>query len=144
MEHESLGILVAFLVGWVGAQGVKLLLLVPKLGVKGAIKSTFESGGMPSGHSGGVAAGATTAGLAYGFLSPIFQLAVALALIVMYDSIGVRKAVGKQGAYLTKVAKALPKAGSAPKVVKGHTLLEIFAGAVFGIGVGCGVYLLMY
>ena len=54
----------------------------------------FETGGMPSSHSSLVTASSSALGWKLGFNDPIFALSVALALVVMYDASGIRKAAG--------------------------------------------------
>ena len=62
----------------------------------------FTTGGMPSSHSAGVCAMATSAGLIRGFDSVEFAIAVGLALVVMYDAAGIRRAAGKMAVTLNK------------------------------------------
>jgi len=53
-----------------------------------------STGGMPSSHSAGVVAAATSVGLIDGWGSTTFAVACALAIVVMYDATGVRRAAG--------------------------------------------------
>ncbi|GLJ18418.1 hypothetical protein SUGI_0326380 [Cryptomeria japonica] len=55
----------------------------------------LTSGGMPSSHSSSVVAAATAIGLERGFSDSLFGFSVVIAGIIMYDSQGVRRAVGK-------------------------------------------------
>ncbi|XP_058101053.1 uncharacterized protein LOC131245541 [Magnolia sinica] len=57
-------------------------------------KAAVRSGGMPSTHSAGVVAAATSLGLERGFSDSIFGMSVVFAAIVMYDAQGVRREVG--------------------------------------------------
>ena len=67
----------------------------------------FETGGMPSSHSALITGATSGIGFQLGFDNPIFALAIALSLIVMYDASGVRKSAGIQAAEINKLAKKL-------------------------------------
>ena len=67
----------------------------------------FETGGMPSSHSALITGTTSGIGFQLGFDNPIFALAIALSLIVMYDASGVRKSSGIQAAEINKLAKRL-------------------------------------
>ena len=93
----------------------------------------FETGGMPSSHSALITGAASGIGLKSGFDSPIFALAIAISLIVMYDASGVRKSAGIQAAELNKLSKILdPKSEVDLKETLGHTKLEVFVGSLLG------------
>ena len=96
------------------------------------------TGGMPSSHSAGVMGLSTTVGLIRGFESIEFAIALGYAFIVMYDAAGVRRAAGKQAACLNKIIMDLYKqdlaeAGGKLKELLGHTPLQVFVGAIFGV-----------
>ena len=67
----------------------------------------FETGGMPSSHSALISGVTSGIGFQLGFDSPIFALAIAVSLIVMYDASGVRKSAGIQAAEINKLTKIL-------------------------------------
>ena len=93
----------------------------------------FETGGMPSSHS-ALITGAT-AGIGYelGFDSSIFALAVAVALIVMYDASGVRKSAGIHAAEINTLSKSLnPQSKVLLKETLGHTKIEVLVGSFIG------------
>ena len=96
------------------------------------------TGGMPSSHSAGVMGLSTTVGLIQGFNSIDFAIAIGFACIVMYDAAGVRRAAGKQAACLNKIImdvykQDLAEAGGKLKELLGHTPMQVFAGAIFGV-----------
>lgn len=96
------------------------------------------TGGMPSSHASGVMALSTSVGLITGFPSIEFAIAFGYALVVMYDAAGVRRAAGKQAACLNKIImdvykQELKEAGGKLKELLGHTPLQVFVGAIFGI-----------
>ncbi len=51
----------------------------------------FDSGGMPSSHSALISSVTTAIGFYVGWGSPLFALAFAMSIIVVYDATGVRK-----------------------------------------------------
>lgn len=101
-------------------------------------KQFTTTGGMPSSHSAGVVGIATTVGVIEGFSSVIFSVAMGYALVVMYDAAGLRRAAGKTAACLNKIMDDFYKhdvqsAGGKLKELLGHTPIEVFAGAIFGV-----------
>ena len=93
----------------------------------------FETGGMPSSHSSLITGATSGIGLQLGFDNPIFALAIAVSLIVMYDASGVRKSAGIQAAEINKLSKILdPKSKVNLKETLGHTKLEVIVGSILG------------
>ena len=93
----------------------------------------FETGGMPSSHSALISGATSGIGFQLGFDSPIFALAIAVSLIVMYDASGVRKSSGIQAAEINKLTKKLdPNSDSKLKETIGHTKFEVFIGSLLG------------
>ena len=93
----------------------------------------FETGGMPSSHSALITGSTSGLGFELGFDSPIFALAVAIALIVMYDASGVRKSAGIQAAEINKISKKLDdKSEVLLKETLGHTKIEVVLGRFLG------------
>jgi len=96
------------------------------------------TGGMPSSHSAGVMGLSTAVGLINGFSSIEFAIALGFACIVMYDAAGVRRAAGKQAACLNKIImdiykQDLAEAGGKLKELLGHTPMQVFVGAAYGV-----------
>ena len=93
----------------------------------------FETGGMPSSHSALITGATSGIGFQLGFDNPIFALAIALSLIVMYDASGVRKSAGVQASEINKLSKKLdPKSQVDLKETLGHTKLEVIVGSFIG------------
>jgi acid phosphatase family membrane protein YuiD len=107
----------------------------------------INSGSMPSGHTAAVTSLATAVGLQEGWNSPSFAIATILAIIVMYDAIGVRRHAGMQAQVLNQLMEDFaqllvemrrnknnpPQTGVKLKEILGHKPIEVFAGAWFGI-----------
>lgn len=99
-----------------------------------------STGGMPSSHSAGVTAAAASIGFIDGWGSTTFAVATALALVVMYDATGVRRAAGIHAEYLNVIVQELShifkqdgKEQKALKTLLGHTYLQVLAGLFQGI-----------
>lgn len=91
---------------------------------------------MPSSHSAMVTALATSIGYQHGWHSDLFAVVVVFALIVLYDAIGIRQAVGRQSVFLNRVQREttigdLVRA-DLPELV-GHTPIEVLGGAIWGV-----------
>jgi len=100
----------------------------------------LRAGGMPSSHSALVAATAHGVGLYHGFETPVFAVAVALAVIVIYDATGVRRQAGKHAERINTIIEDL-RSGRPHwhemeeqlKEVLGHTPLEAMWGMILGL-----------
>lgn len=103
-------------------------------------KRIIGAGGMPSSHSAVVTGLATLVGKYQGVDSPIFAVSLILALVVMYDACGIRRAAGKQAALLNKIIETPGLTGVqvSEKLVEvlGHTPVQVFVGAFIGLVVG--------
>ena len=130
-------LLVSALVGWCTAQVLKTI-------INALMTREFNperlvgSGGMASSHSATVCGLTTAAGMIYGLKSAEFAISFVLAVIVMYDAMGVRRETGKQAKLLNLMMgtfrheyKGLPE--ELLKEYIGHTPLQVFCGAVLGI-----------
>jgi uncharacterized protein len=97
----------------------------------------ISAGGMPSSHSALVTGAAVSIGITQGFDSPIFAVAIVLAMIVIYDATGVRRHAGDQARVLNLMIDELftghPLAEKELKEVLGHTPREVVAGIALGI-----------
>lgn len=98
------------------------------------------AGGMPSSHSAFVTGLAVAIGLDSGFSSHMFSIAAVLALIVMYDAAGVRRAAGEQAKILNRLVEDWEKRNYQNtevhlKELLGHTPMQVFAGAILGIAI---------
>ena len=63
------------------------------------------TGGMPSSHSAGVIALATSVGIIEGITSIAFAMSLGFSLIIMQDAAGLRRAAGKTAATLNRVVQ---------------------------------------
>jgi len=105
----------------------------------------FAAGGMPSSHSALVTSTALGVGLHIGFDSPLFAVAVALAMVVVYDATGVRRQAGMQAKKINILVEELLKGHPINeqhlREVIGHTPLEALGGVLLGLVVAIGLWL---
>ena len=129
-------VLAAAFITWALAQIIKLPLeyLLHRNWDWGLLLST---GGMPSSHSALVTALSVAVGLQEGFTSPLFAISWVLAMIVIYDAIGIRRHAGDHARVLNLMIDELftghPLAEKELKEVLGHTPREVIAGVALGI-----------
>lgn len=129
-------IIAACVIGWISAQLIKVLLVLIQ-SKKLDFTRLVGSGGMPSSHSSFVVALAVSVGKYQGLSSPLFALAFAFALVVMYDAAGVRRAAGQQAKILNRLMEEHEVLDAKKlKELLGHTPLEVLCGAVLGAVIG--------
>lgn len=137
MEFTHNGVLGTAVLGWFVAQILKVI-FVFVTDKKFNFSRIVGSGGMPSSHSSFVTSLATAVGLVEGFDSTFFAICVVIALIVMYDAAGVRRAAGQQARILNKIVDEWEHGDFSLTEIKlkellGHTPMEVIAGAILGI-----------
>lgn len=129
-------ILIAALIAWGLAQAIKIPLeyLQTK---RWNWALLLRAGGMPSSHSALVTATAHSTGLYLGFASPLFALAVVIAMIVIYDATGIRRQAGKHAEIINTMIQDLveghPLREEQLREVLGHTPLEALGGTLLGL-----------
>ncbi len=100
----------------------------------------LSAGGMPSSHSALMVG--TTLGIALhvGFDTPVFAIAVAITMIVVYDAAGVRREAGRHAEKINILIQELlnghPISDKELREVLGHTPLEVTGGIILGVIVG--------
>jgi acid phosphatase family membrane protein YuiD len=106
----------------------------------------LSAGGMPSSHSALVAATAHAIGLYVGFDAPLFAIAVALAMIVIYDATGIRRQAGRHAALINAMINDLasghPLKEEHLREVLGHTPLQALGGLLLGLAVAQFVWII--
>ncbi len=104
----------------------------------------FSSGGMPSSHSSLMVATTLSIGLYYGFDSPVFALAFAVSMIVVYDAAGVRRQAGYHAQKINLLFEELfsghPISQERLKEVLSHTPRQVLGGIVLGTIIALVVY----
>ena len=110
----------------------------------------INAGGMPSSHSALMSAVTTAIGLALGWDSPLFILAISSTGIVVYDAAGVRR---QAGFHAERINHILRNVVSEHKIddaemkelreIIGHSPAEAVVGMLLGIGIAIVVWLLM-
>ncbi len=99
----------------------------------------ISAGGMPSSHAALVSAMAMAVGLREGLTSTAFAISAIVALIVMYDAAGVRRAASIQARILNQILEEVfagrPLSEQRLKELIGHTPMEVVVGALLGLGI---------
>lgn len=97
----------------------------------------FSAGGMPSSHSALMVSTTHAIGLFHGFDDPLFALAFAITMIVVYDAAGVRRQAGLQAQRINTIFEELlsghPFTQEHLREVLGHTPLEVLGGVLLGL-----------
>ena len=111
-------------------------------------KWLFQTGGMPSSHSSAMSALASSVGFIEGTQSVAFSIALGIAVVVMYDAAGLRQAAGRMARILNRMTEDFyahhPE--NIPDRIRellGHTPLEVFIGALFGVFVSWAFHTLI-
>ena len=139
MEQISSPWLVAACVGWFVAQVAKTIVCSIKKG-KFDWREFLKSGGMPSSHSSTVVALTTAIGMddgngSLGIGTPLFALALVMAIIVIYDATNVRRATGEQGDAINELIGDTKKIKK-PYFSRGHKPAEAVIGSIIGVLTG--------
>ena len=97
----------------------------------------ITTGGLPSSHSALVSSLSTVVAKVNGITSTEFAITVILAMIVMYDASGIRKAAGEHAKILNEMLEEKEYYSSKEykklKELLVHTKLEVFVGFLTGI-----------
>jgi acid phosphatase family membrane protein YuiD len=138
-------ILVAALLSWSLAQALKIPLEFFRTH-RWNWALLLSVGGMPSSHSALVASTAHAIGLFEGFGSPLFALAVTMAMIVIYDATGIRRQAGRHAALInamiSDLASGHPLKEEHLREVLGHTPVQALGGLVLGLVIAQLVWIL--
>lgn len=122
------------------AQGLKIALLILKRRQRFFLADLVVTGGMPSSHSALVSSLALSVYLGEGF-SPLFFVAIVLALIVLRDALGVRRTAGEEGKLLNEVIKRSKLRLPRVHYSLGHTPAEVSVGVIIGLASAYVVFL---
>lgn len=115
----------------------------------------FSTGGMPSSHSAAVAALTTSIGIMDGVTSNTYAIAFVFSIIIMFDASGVRRQAGEQAVVLNQLMNDFQSFVDGAKdwgrkddfekrqelkELLGHKPIEVFFGAITGIGIAFLLY----
>ena len=100
-------------------------------------RTLLSAGGMPSSHSALLVGATHGIGLHIGFDSPLFALALAITMVVVYDAAGVRRQAGIHAERINLLFDELLRGHmwdeDELREVLGHTPLEVTGGILLGI-----------
>ena len=127
---------------WIAAQVMKFVINYI-FARKFKFERLYGSGGMPSAHTALVTALVMGVAKVSGLGSTEFVISAVLAAVVIYDSLGVRRAAGEHARVLNKIMDKRdypPPENAETDVVQkqlkellGHTPMEVLGGAMLGI-----------
>jgi acid phosphatase family membrane protein YuiD len=107
----------------------------------------LSAGGFPSSHSALATSVTLSIGLHEGFGSPLFALAFAFTMIVVYDAAGVRRQAGMHAQRINEMMKSFFENRQIQqkdlKEVLGHTPFEVITGILLGILISLAIYWLL-
>lgn len=119
---------------WTIAQGIKVIVSAGSE-KKIKLRRFIEPGGMPSSHAAVVVALLTGVGVKEGMGSTIFIVTLVLALVTIYEAIGVRRETGRQAELLNELSRHLsPRSPVKYKLTErlGHNPIEVLMGGILG------------
>ena len=100
----------------------------------------ISTGGMPSSHAAVVTAAAIGIGHYAGFDTPLFGLAFAIAMVVVYDATNIRRQAGFHAQQINRIVKEVVFERVKPidefeelREVLGHSPIEALGGILLGV-----------
>jgi len=132
-------IILSSLTSWFLSQLIKGIYVLFTVKKKREVLETilWRTGGMPSSHAAVVASMTASVAFHEGLGSDLFAVSLLVALVIMRDAMGVRRAVGIQAKALNLLGSQTTEKNdiefSPVKEIKGHAPLEVIAGALLGV-----------
>jgi uncharacterized protein len=106
----------------------------------------FGTGGMPSSHAALMVSTTLGIGLFDGYNSPVFALAIAVSMVVLYDAAGVRRQAGihaeRINMIFNEIFQGKPIGEKELKEMLGHTPIEVMGGILTGIVTALVIWLI--
>lgn len=132
-------ILTCAVTAWIVAQMFKVLISW-RITHRFDWKRFFGMGGMPSSHTAFFVAVAMMVALEEGMSSSVFAVAASVAMVVIYDAMGVRYQTGQQSKVINQILREFILNGKKlteknMQELVGHTPLEVLFGAIIGLSV---------
>jgi acid phosphatase family membrane protein YuiD len=125
-------VLASVVLAMVVAQGTKMTLFALHHHERLRLVDIVVTGGMPSSHSAVVTALCLSILSSEGWHSSIFALSLVLALIVIRDSLGVRRTAGEEGKTINNIIRLTHVRTPPVHYSLGHTPTEVAVGIVIG------------
>ena len=133
-------VLLTAVISWFSAQIIKTIIHLIRYRTFNP-ERLFGAGGMPSSHSALVCSATLAVSRKIGTNSVEFALMFILAVVVMYDAMGVRRAAGLHAKEINRINKTIEESTNDNKQEEykelkeylGHTPFEVLGGALLGI-----------
>ena len=134
-------IIMSSLLSWFLSQlikGIIALLQIRKKGFRDVLETLiWRTGGMPSSHAAVVTSMTAAVAFYEGLGSNLFAISLWVAMVVMRDAMGVRRATGLQAHAINLLGRHMAERTGIEfhpvKEIQGHGPLEVIVGAVLGI-----------
>jgi len=134
-------IILTSLTSWFLAQLIKSIIALLHIKKKGfrevMVTLAWSTGGMPSSHAAVVTSMTAAVGFHEGLGSNLFAVSLFIAMVVMRDAMGVRRASGLQARALNllgkQVAEKIDVEFRPVREIQGHAPPEVIVGALLGI-----------
>lgn len=141
-------VFVSALLGWLSAQLIKTIIdVITRKRLGGMILESllWRTGGMPSSHSSLVTSISVSVAISEGIGSTLFAVTTFYGILVIRDSLGVRRSSGQQAQVLNNLSKVFKEKDfgnfEQVKEIHGHTPLEVGVGILLGAAVATVVAL---
>ena len=131
--------LVSVVLALTAAQGMKMLLIVVRHHQRLHLEDIVVTGSMPSAHSATVTALCLSILWTEGWRNPIFVLSAVLAVVVVRDSLGVRRTAGEEGRTINSIIRLAHVRTPPVHYSLGHTPTEVAVGIAIGALVALAV-----
>lgn len=133
-------VLLTAVVSWFSAQIIKTIIHLIRYRTFNP-ERLFGAGSMPSSHSALVCSATLAVSRKIGTNSVEFAIMFILAVVVMYDAMGVRRAAGLHAKEINRINKTIEESANDNKQddykelkeYLGHTPFEVLGGALLGI-----------
>ena len=135
-------ILIAVMLSAVICQGIKIVLNVIKDKKGVSIQDLVVTGGMPSTHSALVSSLFAILLLETG-LNSVTVIATVLFIIVITDSMGVRRTAGEEAKLMNKIIKMKKLNIKQLSYSRGHKPIEVLAGIFIGFSIAFLVFFIL-
>ena len=132
-------IILSSFTSWFLSQLIKGIIVLIKVRKKRDVLEAllWRTGGMPSSHAAVVVSMTASVAFHEGVGSDLFAVSLLMALVIMRDAMGVRRAVGLQARAINFLGSKTTEKNdiefSPVKEIKGHAPLEVIAGALLGL-----------
>ncbi len=126
------GVFYAVIIAGIISQAIKIFLNMKKHKKRFEFSDLVVTGGMPSTHCALVSALFVILAITTG-LSALTAIAIVLFIVIVTDSLGVRKTVGEEGEVVNRIIKLEHLKIHKVRYAEGHDPMEVLTGTAIGM-----------